>query len=154
MKKRVRRTVQAYRELPWRRQIRWLTWALAGVVVVAAIIALEVHLSSQAMLLGYQAQSLRRRTLLEQREIVDMETQLAEMQAMDVLLRQAEAKGYGPVLPSQAHFVPVPANLVVEEDESVPRAVPAALNADPLPEAYTISLLRWLEHYLLLEPTP
>jgi len=154
MKKRMRRTVQAYHELPWRRQIRWLTWALAAVVVVAAVIALEVHLSSQAMLLGYQVQSLRRRALLEQREIVDMETQLAEMQAMDVLLRRAEAQGYGPVLPSQAHFVPVPAEIVAEEDVPVPHAVPMTLNADPLPEAYTISLLRWLNRYLLLEPTP
>ncbi len=154
MKKHMHRAAQAYRELPWRKQVRWLMWALAGVVAVAAVLALEVHLSAQAVLLGYQTRSLRNRTLQERREIVDLQTRLAQMRSMDVLLRYAEAQGYRPVTPEQEHFVPVPADVVAASDAPVVPVQPLGVQtAQPLPEAYTISLLRWLSRYLLLEPT-
>ena len=154
MKKQMRQAAQAYREFPWRQQVRWLMRALAGVVIVAAVLALEVHLSAQAVLLGHQTRTLQNRALQERREILDLQTRLAEMHTMKQMLRQAEAQGYEQVMPEQMHFVPVPADAVVDDSAPVQPVALANPEATPLPSEYTISLLRWLEYYLLLEPAP
>jgi len=155
MKKRIRQASQAYNEFPWRKQVRWLMRALAGVIVVSAVLALEVHLSAQAVLLGHQTRLLQRQTLQKQEKILDLQTRLAEAESVGRLLQQAEARDYRQVVPSQAHFVPAPAEVVMGADMPVPKAASAVDDeSSSLPKEYTISLLRWLEYYLLLEPTP
>ncbi|HFC10385.1 MAG TPA: hypothetical protein ENJ54_11125 [Chloroflexi bacterium] len=155
MSNRFQRVTQAYRELPWRRRMRWLLGSLAAALVVALVFAFEVHLSAQALMLDYRLRDLQQQTLTEEQDIVVLQTRLAEMQSVEVLLRAAEAQGYKPVSPAQEHFVPVPPNALPETDVAVPQAGLQPLTGEPpLPEAYTISLIHWLSRYLLLEPTP
>ncbi|GEM_PF-3402500 len=152
---RFHRMTQAYRELPWRRRVRWLVGVLAAALVVALVFAFEVHLSSQALVLDYRLRALQQQTLNDEQDIVVLQTRLAAMRSVDALSRQAEARGYRPVSPAQEHFVPVPPNALPKAEVAVPQAALQPLtDTPPLPEAYTISLIHWLSRYLLLEPTP
>ncbi len=155
MSTRFYRMTQAYRELPWRRRMRWLLGVLAAALVVALVFAFEVHLSAQALMLDYRLRALQQQTLSEEQDIVVLQTHLAAMQSIEVLLREAEAQGYQPVSPGQEHFVPVPPNALPKTDVKVPQAGLRPWTGEPpLPKAYTISLIHWLSRYLLLEPTP
>jgi len=152
MKHQVQRLQQAYRELPWRKQARRVMWALAAMVAVAAVLALEVHFSAQALVLNYQLHERQQALLASQEQIVVLQTHLAQLMSVDHLLRAAEREGYRPVSVSQEHFVPVPPEALPSGVVAAPRARPLHPDQPSLPEAYTVSLVRWLEHYLLLEP--
>lgn len=146
---------QAYRELPWRRRMRRLLGVLVAAVVVALVLAFEVHLSAQALMLDYRLRALQQKTLEEEQDIVVLQTRLAEMHSVEALVRVAEAQGYQPVNPAQQHFVPVPPNALPAPQAVVPQAHLQPYSGEPpLPEAYTISLVHWLSRYLLLEPAP
>ena len=154
MKKRIRKTTQAYRELPWRRRLRWLTSALAVVVAVAAVIGLEVHLSAEAVWLGYQTRSLQEQRMVARQEIVEMQTNLAQAYSVEAMQKWAEENGYRPVAPEQMHFVPVPPEAAETLDVQIAKPQPlAAVEVAPLPEEYTVSLSRVLSRYLFLEPS-
>ncbi len=153
MKRQIRRAAQAYRELPWRKQLRWLTGALAVAVAIAAVIGLEVHLSAEAVALSYQTRSLQEATVTAQQEIVEMQTALAQVYSVAALQQWAEAHGYRQVTPDQMHFVPVPPEAIAPADVQIVNAQPLTpVATEPLPEEYTISLLRLLSRYLFLEP--
>ncbi len=155
MSNRFQRVTQAYRELPWRRRVRWLVGILAAALVVALVFAFEVHLSAQALMLDYRLRALQQQTLTEEQDIVVLQTRLAAMQSVEALVQAAEAQGYQPVSPAQEHFVPVPPNALPETNVALPQAgLQPFAGESPLPEAYTISLMHWLSRYLLLEPTP
>ncbi len=155
MSNRFQRVTQAYRELPWRRRVRWLVGILAAALVVALVFAFEVHLSAQALMLDYRLRALQQQTLTEEQDIVVLQTRLAAMESVEALVRAAEAQGYQPVSPAQEHFVPVPPNALPETNVALPQAgLQPFAGESPLPEAYTISLMYWLSRYLLLEPTP
>ncbi len=152
MNRHVQRLQQAYRELPWRRQARRVLWALAAMVAVAAVLALEVHFSAQALVLNYELHARQQAVLDTQQQIVVLQTRLAQLTSVDHLLRVAEREGYHPLSVEQEHFVPVPPDVLPQEAVALPQARPLPPSRPPLPEAYTISLVRWLERYLLLEP--
>ena len=153
MRTQIRRATQAYRELPWRKQVRWLMWALAAAVAVAAVIALEVHLSAEAVLLDYRIDELREATLQQQHEIVAMQTNLAVAHSVAALQQWASENGYKMLDPAHVHFVPVPADAVVSPEVQPVRVRELRpVEVTPLPEEYTVSLLRLLSRYLLLEP--
>ncbi len=148
---------QAYRELPWRQQLRRLVWALAAVGVVAAVMMLEVHFSIQNIVLGSEWQQTRQRTLALQNENLVLEGQLAQLTSRQALLAEAKALGYQPVSPAHMHYVPVPVEALpapaVTSERPTTRLQPRVDDGE-LPEAYTISLFKWLLRYLFLVPEP
>ncbi|NPA93626.1 MAG: hypothetical protein GXO56_08115 [Chloroflexi bacterium] len=146
---------QAYRELPWRQQLRRLAWALAAIVIVTSVVLLEVHFSTQNIVLGSEWQRTRRRILATQNENLVLESRLAELTSRQVLLSQAKEQGYRPVSPEHVHYVPVPAEAMpAPAVPNIPEAKLSPRTDDTLPEAYTISLIKWLMYDFFLVPEP
>ncbi len=138
---------QTYKELPWRKRVRYLATALAVVLGVSAFFFLEIHYSTQAILLGRRVQQLQSDIQSGQLEIVLLESQLARLTSLSNLQSEAKSLGYKPVQPSHVHYVPVPAWAL--EDDRKPLNAPQPAASEELPPKYTVSLVEWLTSLLI-----
>ncbi len=138
---------QTYKELPWRKRIRYIATALAFVLAVGAFFFLEVHFSNRAILLGRQAQRLQAEIQNDRLEIIILQGQLAEQTSLKHLRKVAKRLGYRPLTLKDVHYAPVPAWALAEDS---PRpTLQAPVVPTPLPRKYTISLAEWLSEEVL-----
>jgi cell division protein FtsL len=136
--------IHAYRQAPWRVQRQWVGVFLLAVIGAAMVAALYLDVTARAALAGREIQELRSLITTVQRENADLETQLADLTATEVMQRRALELGYRPVLPGELDYVAVPGFV-----EPEPAILLAAKDATPQlpsqPAEYTQSLLEWFE---------
>jgi cell division protein FtsL len=136
--------IHAYRQAPWRVQRQWVGVFLLAVIGAAMVAALYLDVTARAALAGREIQELRAEITTVQRENADLETQLADLTATDVMQRLALELGYRPVLPGELDYVAVP-GFVEPEPDILLAAKDATPQIESQPPEYSQSLLEWFE---------
>jgi hypothetical protein len=136
--------VQAYKQVPWRAQIKWGSRFLMILAISAMVIGLYLSVSAQAAAIGIDIQRSEVAKDNLESEIADMRSQLALLTSEKVMENRAKELGFDFADLSNALYVAVPgyvdrlpANLASPYD-------PQIIAHPLLKPGYTQSLWEWL----------
>lgn len=136
--------IHAYKQAPWRVQRQYVGAFLLIVIVAAMIAALYLQVTARAARAGREIQEMRVQITAIQRANADLETQLARLTSSAEMQHRAEALGYRPVKPGELDYVAIP-GYVPPEPAILRVAEDAGYFPQPMPAAYTQSLLEWFD---------
>ena len=140
--------IHAYKQAPWRVQRQYVGAFLLAVIVLSLVAALYLDLSARTTLAGRQIQDLQVEITALQRSNADLETELANITSSAVMQQRAVELGYRPVKPGELDYIFVP-GYVAPEPDILLAAEDAIYHPDTLPEAYSLSLLEWLDNRIV-----
>ena len=141
--------IHAYRQAPWRVQRQYVGAFLLAIIVLALISALYLDVTARTALAGREIQELRESIVSIQRTNADMETELAVLTSSVTMQRRALELGYRPVQPGELDYVFVP-GYVAPEPDILLAAVDVIIPTYQIPDAYTESLIEWLDKRIQL----
>ena len=141
--------IHAYKQAPWRVQRQWVGAFLLALIGVAMIAALYLDVTARAALTGREIQELRFEITTIQRANADLETQLADMTSTVEMQRRALELGYRPVKPGELDYVAVP-GFAAPQPAILMAAEDTAPYVQPLPPAYSQSLIEWFDERIKL----
>lgn len=136
--------IHAYKQAPWRVQRQYVGAFLLTVIVLSLVAALYLDLSARTTLAGREIQELQVQITAIQRANADLETELAKLTSSAVMQQRALELGYRPVKPGELDYIFVP-GYVAPEPDLLLAAEDTTLHLYTLPEAYSLSLLEWLD---------
>ena len=139
--------IHAHRQAPWRVQRQWVAAFLLFVIGAAMIAALSLDVTARAAIAGREIQELRFELTTIQRSTADLETQLAKLTSTAEMQRRAEALGYRPVQPGELDYVAVP-GFKAPEPAILKAAIDVTMPDQPLPSAYSESLIEWFDEQI------
>ncbi len=138
-----KKTKQAYRQAPWRRQIRSLGFSLLPVVALVVVAALNLIISAQSAEAGLQIMDMHYQEEEILRQIANQRTELAFSTSYKLMLDRAEKLGYE-IAPSEAiHYMTIPG---YEGQDAVLLAPPPGMESTGAPlvnDFYQESLWEW-----------
>jgi hypothetical protein len=102
-----RKSKQAYKQAPWRRQLQSIGLSLLPVVAIAVIISLYLIISAQAAAAGLRIMNLHYEEEEILRTIANKRTQLAWITSYSQMHRRAENMGYEAVSESNVHYITI-----------------------------------------------
>ena len=102
-----RKSKQAYKQAPWRRQIQSIGLSLLPVVAIAVIISLFLIISAQAATAGLQIMNLHYEEEEILRTIANQRTQLAWITSYSQMQKRAERMGYEAAQESNLHYITI-----------------------------------------------
>ena len=100
-----RKSKQAYKQAPWRRQIQSIGLSLLPVVAIAVFISLYLIISAQAAAAGLHIMNLHYDEEDILRAIANQRTQLAWITSYSQMQKRAEILGYEVASESNVHFI-------------------------------------------------
>ena len=145
--------IHAYKQAPWRVQRQYVGAFLLIVIVVALVSALYLDVTARSALAGREIQELQVEITTMQRLNADLETELAGLTSSSTMQQRALELGYRPVKPGELDYVFVPGYAAPEPDILL-AAVETTTPTYHLPEAYSESLLEWLDTRVKFGGTP
>ena len=104
----VKKLSQAFKQAPWRNQIRFAGLFLLGLVVVIVVASIYLSISGRAAAAGLSAyrMNLERQTL--EREIADRKADIAVLTSVTVMEQRASDMGFKRIDPAKAIYLVVP----------------------------------------------
>ncbi len=111
----------AYKQAPWRKQIRLLALILVGLVVAVMISIAYLNVSAKTYAVGVEIQALQAEEKRLGNRIADLHNQLGSATAIDAMSKKANEKGYKIISdPSRIVFLPVQGYIEPAIDVEVP----------------------------------
>jgi cell division protein FtsL len=143
-----RRRTQAFKQAPWRAQIRFTGRTLVWLIVVLLVGGLYLAVSARVARAGQEVLSLDRQRAELQRENAELTASLAEITTPQRLLERALEMGFEPVDPGDIQYIVVPGYR--PPSPFVAPNPPAHTNQGQgsLSPAYTETLGSWLMRWL------
>jgi hypothetical protein len=135
---------QAYKQAPWRREIRLSSAILLAVLIVTVVSLLYLFVINQKAAAGISIQLLETERRQTVRSIADLRTTLAFITSASNMRTRAQEMGFVPMNPEEALYIVIPgyhgrqANIPVEIQPRVQNANPADK------DSYHASLWDWL----------
>lgn len=103
----VYRLTQAYSQAPWRKQLQMIGMFLLVLIAVALVAGIYLNVSARSATVGRSIQSMQADIEVRERNIADLESELAYVVSHDVMQKRAEALGFESVDLEEALYVPV-----------------------------------------------
>ncbi len=103
------RLIQAYRQAPWRVQLQWVGVFLLGLILVASVAGIYLNISTRTAEVGRNIQQLENLSDETERNIADLQTQLASLTSAAEMEKRAGELGFQPVQLDTAVYLTVPA---------------------------------------------
>ena len=151
---RVHVLTQAYSQAPWRKQLRWIGLFLLILILAALVAGIYLSVTSRAATIGRRIQGMYTQMEGVERNIEDLQTQLANLTSKTVMEQRAEELGFQPAGSDQMIYV------AVEEYRKPEQALLgstlgyiAPRKPDLAPE-YTQSLFDWLRERVFEPAAP
>ena len=138
-----RKSKQAYKQAPWRRQIQSIGLSLLPVVAIAVIISLYLIVSAQAATAGLLIMNLHYEEEEILRTIANQRTQLGWVTSYSQMQKRAERMGYEPAQESNLHYITIAG---YQSQNAVLIAPPPGIENESAPlvnEWYNQSLSNW-----------
>jgi len=139
---------QAYSQAPWRRQLQFIGLFSLLLVLIALIAGIYLNVSAKTATKGRSIQTMREEIDVLDREIEDLQSQLAVMLSSTVMENRAIALGYVPVLENHTIYLEVPGYIRRQPVVLAPFSRRSVISAPVLPPEYTESLIAWLKKQL------
>lgn len=135
---------QAFKQAPWRNQIRYVGLFLLGLVVVIVVASIYLSISGRAASAGLSAYrlNLERQTL--ERQIADRKAKIAIFTSAATMEERAKSMGFKRINPSQAVYITIPG---YAGKQAVVLAAPPGIddsNRSPVLPIYRQSIWDWL----------
>ncbi|MDO9545733.1 MAG: hypothetical protein Q7J07_03155 [Pelolinea sp.] len=102
-----KKSKQAYKQAPWRRQIQSIGLSLLPVVAIAIFIMLYLVISAQAAAAGLEIMNLHFDEEEILRKIANQRTQLALITSFTQMQKRAEKLGYEPASESNIQYIKI-----------------------------------------------
>ena len=135
---------QAYSQAPWRRQLQLIGIFSLILVFIALVAGIYLSISARAATVGRDVQYMQNRIEILDREIEDLEIQIAYLQSDHEMQKRAESLGFREADTDQIEYILVPEfienDLVLINQPTRKELVQALF----IPPEYTESLLVWL----------
>lgn len=106
--KTVERIKQAYKQAPWRAQLRSIGFYLLPVIAIAMVTIIYLNISAQAATAGLKIRNLREEEEIIQRSIANQRTQFAWLTSLATIQKRAESLGYVLLDPNAATYMIIP----------------------------------------------
>lgn len=106
--KTIDRVKQAYKQAPWRSQLRSIGFYLLPVFAIAMVTIIYLNISAQAATAGLKIRNLREEEEIIQRSIANQRTQFAWLTSFEIMQRRAESLGYVLMDPNAATYMIMP----------------------------------------------
>ena len=132
--------IQAYRQAPWRNQLKWIATFLLGVIVIALVAGLYLSISAQSVAIGLEIQGDNQEKVVLEQDIADMNNQLGDLTSGPVMLARAKALHYDYVNQSNIEYILVSGYAGRQTAEFAPQTSQEEVPADTLNPDYTRSL--------------
>lgn len=138
------RWIQAYKEAPWRAQVKRIALFLSAMIAIAIVAGLYLSITAQTAAAGVEARKLEKKRDELMRQNSDLRTQLGFMSSRAEMERKAKELGFEPVNPDQLEYMVIegyPGRGAVQlaAPPSPPKTIRPLLKPD-----YTQSLGEWL----------
>jgi hypothetical protein len=150
----VQRLTQAYRQTPWRQQMQLIGLFLLVLILGALVAGIYLSVTARAATIGRNIQLVRADMETVQRELEDLETQLAVMTSNTEMEKRAEDLGFRPMAPGEAVFLTVPGYAPPGTPNLAQEHRPVVVESAALPEDYTQSLFDWLRERVFEPAAP
>ncbi len=136
---------QAYKQTPWRKQFQVIGLVSASVVFVAIVAGVFLNVTARAATYGREVQAIQRDAREIEREIEDLQSNLAILTSARDMKKRAEDKGFISVNPVTAVYLKIPTYPGEQPVELAPDLGPLKPPIVPqLPPRYTQSLFDWI----------
>jgi hypothetical protein len=149
-----KKSKQAYRQAPWRRQLRSFGLSLLPVIAIAVVIALYLVVSAQAAAAGLEIMQMHYEEEEILRQIANARTQLGWLTSYQQMQSRASALGYERTPAEAVHFMPIPG---YQGQTPVLIAPPTGTSSKGVPivnERYQQSLVDWFVNTFLADTQP
>jgi hypothetical protein len=142
---------QAYKQAPWRRQLRSLGLSLLPVIAIAIVTALHLAISARSAAAGLQIMEMHYDEEEILRQIANQRTDLAWVTSYQEMQKRAKKLDYSEVSRENLHYLPIPGYkgksgaLIAPPPGSEPKRVPL------INDFYQESLWDWIAGTFLKE---
>lgn len=143
-----RRRTQAFKQAPWRAQIRFTGRTLVWLIVVLLVGGMYLAVSSRVASAGQEVLTLDRLRAELQRENAELTATLAELTTPQRLMERALEMGFEPVTADQISFVVVPGYRAPSPFVAPNPPAHTTRGDGTLSPAYTETLGSWLMRWL------
>jgi hypothetical protein len=140
--------IQAYKNTPWRKQFQVIGLFSATVVGLALVGGVYLTVTAQAATYGRRVQAVREEISEVERDIQDLQAELAYLTSAEYMAERLEDSDYIAVNPNRVTYLVVPGypgrnpiDLSVKEEASTETVV-------KLPPEYTMSLMDWVSAWI------
>jgi hypothetical protein len=132
--------IQAYRQAPWRNQLKWFATFLLGVSVVALVAGLYLSITAQSVTIGLEIQAANDKKVGILQNIADLNNRLGDLTAGPAMLIRAKALGYDYIDPSEIEYMIVAGYSGRQTASLAPQTAPEEQSKPVLNPDYTTSL--------------
>jgi len=140
----VQRISQVYIEAPWRKQLQYVGLFLLGVVLIAMVAFFYINVTARAAAIGRSIQLMQSEIEVIRRDIVDLETEMAELTSYSMMVNRAGGLGFYQVDPDEVIYLQVPGYQGRQPVSLGSSTAPPLPSASSLSPDYTQSLFEWL----------
>jgi cell division protein FtsL len=143
-----RRRTQAFKQAPWRAQIRFTGRTLVWLIVVLLVGGMYLAVSSRVASAGQEVLTLDRQRAELQRENAELTASLAGLTTPQRLMERALEMGFEPVTADQISYVVVPGYRAPSAFVAPNPPAHTSRGDGTLSPAYTETLGSWLMRWL------
>ena len=135
---------QAYKQTPWRKQMQVIGLFSATVVFIGLVAGVYLNVTAQAATIGREIQGMQLEMQEIERDIVSMETHLAQLTSARSMTKRAEELGFEMIRPDAPLYISVENYYGRPTAQLAPSALTTHSLYGNLPRAYTLSIIEWL----------
>jgi len=139
-----RRTIQAYKQAPWRLQLRFTGSSLLPLVGLLIVGGMYLAISARLTKAGREVLELEDERSNLARQQAELTATLAELNSPERMVERALALGFKPVGPDQVQYIIVEGYEEPEPFVAPQPPNPSGVGAGSLSPAYTETLGAWL----------
>ncbi|MEJ5202701.1 MAG: hypothetical protein WHV66_10765 [Anaerolineales bacterium] len=139
-----KRWIQAYKEAPWRVQVKRIAAFLSAMIAIAIVAGLYLNITAQTAAAGVEARKLEKQRDELMRQNSDLRAQLGFMSSRVEMERRARELGYEPVNPDQLKYMVIEGYPGRDSIRLASPPSPLQTSRPLLKPDYTQSLGEWL----------
>jgi cell division protein FtsL len=144
---------QTYAQAPWRRQLQIIGLFSLVLVSIALVAGVYLNVSAKAAAVGRDIQDMQEDIEKLDREIEDLQSQLATILSSSEMEARALTMGFAPLPAEQTVYLHIPGYVARQPVVLAPNSLRTIVGANVLPAQYTESLFDWARRRLSNLPT-
>jgi len=139
---------QTYAQAPWRKQLQLIGLFSLVLVSIALVAGIYLNVSAKASAVGRDIQAMQRESDVLDRDIEDLQSQLAIVLSYTEMQARAQKLGFAPVPAEQTVYLNIPGYTARPPVTLAPNTQRTLPSARVLPSQYTESLFDWAQRNL------
>jgi hypothetical protein len=136
--------MQAYKLVPWRRQMQWIVGSLLGIVTISLVAWVYLSVASKTSIAGREIQDYQSAMNKSEQSIAAMTTNLAEITSSTQMAKRAKDLGFKELNPSKFNYMVIPNYGGKPSAKLAPEDLPIHAETGVITGDFTESLWDWM----------